>query len=220
MSNKVVDQFYNEYNNNADFNTWLNNIMPETQACEDQEQQNPWHKYNVLGHILHSVEAINQLDIDMPEKDRKMLSFTMFLHDIGKPECHIRRMKDGKMIDSFFNHNLASEKIANRVLNKFGFDNDDSAIISTLVRDHDIFMFIKKNQTNNPHWRQLDDSVVDEEVAKLDMVGDGEKLMRELVMVGRADSMAQNEKMTRESFELLDKFDTMLDSRANEHNME
>ena len=48
----------------------------------------------------------------------------MFLHDIGKPECHIRRYSKlyKREVDSFFNHNIAGVKIAARVLREFGFD--------------------------------------------------------------------------------------------------
>ena len=34
--------------------------MPQVEDCKNQEQNNPWHKYNVLDHILHSVEEMNK----------------------------------------------------------------------------------------------------------------------------------------------------------------
>ena len=78
-------------------------------------------------------------------------------------------------------------------------------------------MYIKSKPTNNPYWKTLDDSVLDNEIERLNEVGDGTKLMRYLVKVGRSDNMAQNEKMTAESLELLDKIDNMLDERENEN---
>ena len=74
LSEKVVDKFYFEYKNNLEFKNWLLGILPEIEDCEKQKQNNPWHKYNVLGHILHSVEAMNNQTRGMDTKDRKMLA--------------------------------------------------------------------------------------------------------------------------------------------------
>ena len=211
LSNKVVENFYNEYENNKEFRDWLDKNIPEIALCEKQQQNNPWHKYNVLGHILHSVEEMNKQTLEMKEQDRKILAYTMLFHDIGKPEKHITREKNGEMIDSFFNHNIASERIAKEHLPKLGFNECEVKIIAKLVYKHDIFMFIRDRKTFNPHWRVLTDDLVREEIEDLSTVGEGQKLMRWLVMVGRSDNRAQNEKMTAESLALLDKFDLILD---------
>ena len=71
-------------------------------------------------------------------------------------------------------------------------------------------MFIKSYETNNPYWRVLSKQLVEQEIEELNSVGNGNELMRWLVMVGRADNLAQNEKMTAESLKLLDKFDDIL----------
>ena len=211
LSKNVVENFYEEFNNNVDFRNWLNKVIPEVERCEKQQQNNPWHKYNVLGHILHSVEEMNKQTINMDEEDRKMLAYTMFFHDMGKPEKHIVRVKDGKEIDSFFNHNIASEHIARDRLKLLNFSNEEIEIIAKLVNKHDIFMFIKDKKTSNPYWRVLTDDLIKDEIEDLFQVGDGLKLMCWLVMVGRADNLAQNELMTGESLALLNKIDNILD---------
>ena len=99
LSNNVVESFYNEYKNNNEFKKWLDKTIPEIAMCENQQQNNPWHKYNVLGHILHSVKEINKQTVGMNENERKILAYTMLFHDIGKPEKHITREKNGKIID-------------------------------------------------------------------------------------------------------------------------
>ena len=111
LSDTVVDNFYDKYNNDAGFKDWLHNVLPEIDMCENQAQHNPWHKYNVLGHILHSVEEMNKMSVNYDASVRRMLSYIMLFHDIGKPACHISRLKYGEMIDSFFNHNIESEKV-------------------------------------------------------------------------------------------------------------
>lgn len=211
LSKNVVEDFYNEYKNNIKFRDWLDKLIPEIKKCEQQEQNNPWHKYNVLGHILHSVQNMNNMTNDLEYNEKRLLSYTMLFHDIGKPDCHIRRMKNGKMIDSFFNHNIKSEEIAKRVLPRLNFSENDSKIIEKLVLKHDIFMFIKLEKTDNPYWKQLTNEVILEEIEDLNLVGDGYKLMKYLIWVGRSDNLAQNEKMTAESLKMFDKFEMMLD---------
>ena len=210
LSDNIVEKFHNEYFHNVEFRSWLKQVLPEVEDCRKQEQDNPWHKYNVLDHILHSVEAMNNQTVNLPYNDRRLLAYPMFLHDIGKPECHIRRIKNGKEIDSFFNHNIASERIAKRVSNEFGFSQDESKILAKLVYKHDIFMNIKLYDSSNKYWQKLTPNLVDKHIQDLSTVGNGTQLMKYLVMVGRSDNLAQNEKMTAESLDLLDHFDEMI----------
>ena len=208
----VVESFYSSYNNDKDFAEWVDQNIPDLQKCERQQQNNPWHKYNVLGHILHSVQHMNKLSFGMKNNIRRMLSYIMLFHDIGKPNKHIIRSKNGQMIDSFFNHNEESEKIARRDLPKLGFLDDEVKIMCKLIFKHDIFMFIKTYQSSNKYWRILDEKLVRKEIEDLNIVGDGKQLLKYLLLVGRADNLAQNEQMTGESLALLDKFELMLDS--------
>lgn len=212
LSDNVVELFYNEYENNSGFKIWLNHLIPEVENCESQEQNNPWHKYNVLGHILHSVEAMNKLSKNKEFSERKMLAYIMFLHDIGKPECHIERIKDGEKIDSFFNHNIASERIARRVLPSLDFNDNEVEIMSKLINKHDIFMFIRLHSTNNPYHRVLNNDLIQEEINDLNSIGNGQHWLSNLVLVGRSDNLAQNEEMTGSALELLNEFDSRLKS--------
>ena len=213
ISDNAVNDFFKQYNGNSSFRNWLDTLIPEVAKANDMEQNNPWHIYDVLTHILHSVQAMNSLSKKENPSDRKMLAYTMFFHDLGKPETRSTREKDGKMIDSFFNHNIASEKIAGRVLPDLGFSKDQVEVIKKLVYKHDIFMFIRLEETSNSYWRKLDHKLIDQEVKELSEVGNGEKLMKHLVMVGRADNLAQNPKMTEYSLKMLDTFDKMLSRR-------
>lgn len=211
LSDNVTKNFHEEYNNNSSFKSWLLNILPAVEDCINQEQNNPWHKYNVMDHILHSVEAMNKQTTEFSSDARRLLAYTMFYHDIGKPSCHIVREKHGEMIDSFFGHNEASSKIVCETAKEFGFDENETKILNKLVLKHDIFMNLRTYTPDNPFLRELTQEVVQEEIADLNFNGNGKELLRCLVMVGRADNLAQNEKMTKHSLGLLTVFDKMLD---------
>lgn len=213
LSDNVVDEFYKNYNN-PEFKKWLLGILPEIEDCRNTKQDNPWHIYNCLDHILHAVENINKLDKDYDENTRLILAYTMFFHDIGKPKCFIRRYSNlyKREIDRFFNHNLESEKIASRVLPSLNFDKKQQEIIRLLTKEHDIFMFITLKDDYNKYHKTLSDKLIEDYIEKYNDYGDGAHLLKLLLMVGRADSMAQNPEMTKGSFELLDAMDTMLEN--------
>lgn len=215
LSENVVENFYCQFRENTGFRNWLKEEIPAVEECEKQQQNNPWHIYNVLGHILHSVEEMNKQTLEFDRQTRRMLAYTMFFHDIGKPEKHICRMKDGKMIDSFFNHNQASEKIAAKILPRLNFSKEEIKIIKKLVFKHDIFMFIKPFESENPHWRTLSQKLIKEELRDMQDCGDGETMLRWLILVGRCDNLAQNPKMAAEALKLLELFEKELNKFLN-----
>ena len=216
LSDNVVEDFYTAYES-EDFKIWLLNVLPEIEDCKNLKQDNPWHIYNCLDHILHSVEEMNKQTGDKDYGTRRMLAFTMFLHDVGKPECRIRRYSKlyRREVDSFFDHNKAGVKIAGRVLEDFGFDKAKLAVISKLIDMHDIFMSIRLENDNNPYHHVLTDDYIREQICELNSVGNGEELLQYLIMVGRADNLAQNPKMTESSLKLLDVFENSLDAMVS-----
>lgn len=211
LSASPVDNFYKMYSQ-GEFKTWLLGVLPEVEDCKNLKQDNPWHIYGCLDHILHSVEEINKLTGNLPQETRRMLAYTMFLHDIGKPSCHLRRYskKYGREIDSFFNHNLASKKVAERVLSKLRFSDEEKCAMEMFIEMHDIFMFITLKDDGNKFHHVLTPEYLDSEIQKLDKVGDGKTLMKYLVLVGIADNKAQNPQMTKDSLHLLDVITGML----------
>ena len=212
LSQDVYDNFYKEFNSNSDFRQWLNNVLPEIELCEKQQQNNPWHLYNVLGHILKSVEEINKQTKPLNEDVRKMLAYVMLFHDIGKPATHLVREKNGELIDSFFYHNKKSSEIAGIRLPGLGFSAEQITVMQKLIYNHDVFMFIKDFKTSNPHWRTLNPQVVQSEINDLNSVGNGYELMQYLIYVGKADNLAQNPKLANESLRMLDKFEQIYKS--------
>lgn len=210
-SDDVVRNFYNEYNKNQNFNRWIVELLPEIETSRKQEQNNPWHLYDVLTHILHSVQNINILSRDFSESDRRMLQYVMLFHDLGKPACHKVEIKDGKVRDRFKGHDKVSEEIANRSLKNFGFNDNEISVMSKLIGKHDMFIKIKFEGFDAPSRVLLTDELLHKEVEELNQFGDGLKLMKYLNLIGKADSLAQNLKVNAYKIELHDKIAKMLE---------
>ncbi len=221
LSKKPSEEFEKAYEDKS-FREWLLGLLPEVEDCKNLKQDNPWHIYTCLEHILKSVEAINIESKGLEDSVRRMLAYTMFLHDIGKPECYIRRYSKlyGREVDSFFNHNKAGVKIACRVLGDFGFLGKEKEIITKLVDEHDVFMFITLEDNGNKHHRVLDMEYMRELEANLDRVYDGNTMLKYLLVVGRSDNLAQNPKMTGESLHKIDVMREMLSQMEREDSVQ
>lgn len=216
LSENVVNEFNINYNN-LQFKNWLLGLLPEVERCKNLKQDNPWHIYNCLEHILHSVEEMNKQTTSLDLNTRRMLAYTMFLHDIGKPDCAIRRFSKqyNREVDSFFNHNKAGVRIAKRVLKEFGFTKQEENVILTFIEKHDMFMFITLADDGNKYHNVLTNDLIQDEIDELNKVGNGCKLLEYLIMVGRSDNLAQNPEMTSASLTLLDTMQNMLNTLHN-----
>jgi len=216
LSDNVREEFSNEYKND-NFKDWLLSILPEVEACKNLKQDNPWHIYNCLEHILNSVENMNRKTIDMENNKRRVLAYTMFLHDIGKPDCLIRRYSKlyKREVDSFFNHNIKSVEIANRVLNQFDFSLSEQDLIKKLILEHDMFMFLTLKKDNNPYHRLLTKEYLLEKINEFNNNKSGIDIMKYLILVGRSDNEAQNPLLTKDSLHLLNVMDEMVNNIAN-----
>ena len=210
LSKKVFENFKTAISN-PEFSEWLTKIVPEIVDCANQKQDNPWHIYGCLEHILRSVDEVNKQTVNLTIEERKLLAYSMFYHDMGKPASHIRRFAKayGREVDSFFNHNKKSAEIVRRTAAEFGFDEQEIKQIEKLVLEHDIFMSITDEPNSNPHKKALSNELIVEQMDELSMVGDGKKFMQYLIMIGRADNLAQNPEMTGKSLGMLDKMEHM-----------
>ena len=99
-------------------------ITPELKPTFNCVQNNPWHIYDVYGHIIHAVDSAPKDDI---------IRLTMLLHDIGKPSV---KTTDEKGIDHFKTHAVAGADIAKKVLKRFKVSNEIYDKVTTLIYYH------------------------------------------------------------------------------------
>ncbi len=211
LSNNAKDNFY-KLIEDANFENWLTSLIPEIADCHACEQNTPWHIYNVLDHILMSVEKINELSQGFDAKKRKILAYTMFFHDIGKPKCKIIKKVGDKFFDSFPAHQVESKEIAQRVLPELKFDEKDIEHIALLIENHDIFITITKNPIKN-YQKKFSKELIESLIQHFNKYGNGKNILEEIVLISTADNKAQNPELTKDSLEILQETKNILDSK-------
>ncbi len=139
-------------------------FIPEIESTIGFDQQNDYHIYDVWNHTIKVVENI---------RNEKILRWSAFLHDLGKPDCF---SIDENNVGHFYSHEKKSEKMASEILNRLKFDNNTKYIIKKLVLNHQKEILLNKKSVK----RQLN---------KL-----GEKTLFLLIELFIADAKGQNPK--------------------------
>lgn len=136
-------------------------FWPEVLPMVGFDQRNFHHCYDVWEHTLHAVAAV---------PGDPMLRCTMLLHDIGKPECFT---VDEKGLGHFYGHPVISRDLADRMLRRLKCGNELRETIVRLVEWHD---------RNIPRT---------ERAIRRALRTLGERDLRRLILVKRADNLAQ-----------------------------
>lgn len=138
-------------------------VMPEFDDMMKCEQHNPHHCYGVGQHTIESLKQV---------PDDKVLRFTMLLHDSGKPSC---KTTDRYGIDHFKGHAKEGMNLARKILRRLKFDNDTIHQVTTLICWHDC--------RQDPSMRS----------ARRMLNRIGPELFGKLLLVQRADALAQSQ---------------------------
>ncbi|MDO4282888.1 MAG: EAL domain-containing protein [Clostridia bacterium] len=101
------------------------------------QQNSPYHKYGVFKHILTTIEAVGNPQIPISDWQKKVLKWTMLLHDIGKP--YVKTISE-EGNESFVGHDEKSVELAQGILDRFEFSDDEKKIILKLIKYHDKFL--------------------------------------------------------------------------------
>lgn len=154
-------------------------ILPELDHCMETPQNHPHHCYTVGEHILHSLWGVPAV------KDMRL---AMLLHDIGKPRT---LETDRRGITHFHGHPAVSARMAEEILRRLKLDNDTIVTVRRLVEFHDY----GNNVNPTP-------AIVRRAMNRI-----GEDIFARLLIVKRADIMAQSEYRRREKLDLVDAWD-------------
>ena len=118
----------------------LEEIIPELHLGRDFEQHSPYHIYTVQNHILKSVMELNSVTQKLPEFTVTIrahwfeLCMTMLLHDIAKPVCYT---VDKSGTGHFYGHAKKSAELADIILRRLKFSNEERERIVLLIQNHD-----------------------------------------------------------------------------------
>lgn len=154
-------------------------FFPEFDRMMAVEQHNPHHMYTVGEHTLHALPNIS---------DDKALRLAVLLHDVGKPDTE---SVDEDGISHFYCHAKKSEELTEKILRRLKFDNETLHLVKRLVYWHDYRFFLKK-----PSMRRA--------IHKI-----GEDILERLLLVMRADVLAQSSFLQKEKLEELEKIHDM-----------
>lgn len=161
-------------------------FIPEIKRMIGFKQKNRHHIYDVW---THTVKAV----INTPPD--KILRFAALFHDIGKPQCFT---VDKKGTGHFYGHPEVSEKMTFNILKRLKFDNKTIEQVTELVKRHDVQI------------------IPEPKYVRRAVVKTGDKLFEKLILLKRADALAQNPKFTPEKLKYLDE----LEKIYNENKME
>lgn len=104
----------------------LGEVLPDLAITEWVLQENCHeHEFNVLDHCILAMSAV--------PADKPTLRFAALLHDIGKPSCYSVD-EDGNV--HFYRHEEVSAEIANRIMCRLRFSNDEIKHVTTLIKEH------------------------------------------------------------------------------------
>lgn len=118
-------------------------IIPELEEGVGMDQ-NKHHIYTVFEHLIRS------LDYAIKKNYSLEVRLASLLHDIGKPKT-----KKGKGVNAtFYNHEIVSTKLANRILTRLKFPNEIKEKVLKLVRYHG-FVYDPKITTDSSVRRLL-----------------------------------------------------------------
>ena len=93
-----------------------------------QSDDRGYHIFDVLDHNLYACDGA--------PKEKPLLRFAALLHDSGKPASRTEKNESGIMIVNFYNHEVYSEKIAEKIMTRLKFSNAQIEYVCHLIKQH------------------------------------------------------------------------------------
>lgn len=148
-------------------------ILPEFDRMMETPQRNPFHSVSVGEHTIQTLLAIPADPV---------LRLTMFLHDVGKPDC-LRIDETGNT--HFTNHAPVGAELAHKILRGLKFDNHTIDSVTALIRWHDSFRDCMDYSVTPPAVRKAEVRRIASKI--------GRELFPQLMKVNMADNLAKSD---------------------------
>lgn len=156
-------------------------VLPELKAAQGFDQHSRYHHLDVL---MHTLTAVRVAEPDLTVR------LAALLHDIGKPQCF---SLDEKGEGHFYGHAGISESMAREILNRLRFEKKTVGDVCLLIRYHDTPI-------------ACTDQAVRRWLNRL-----GEPLLRRLLALKRADTLAHDCSLTDARLEELSDLQERID---------
>ncbi len=155
----------------------ISNIIEEIKPTIGFMQHTPFHNLDIWSHTVKSIEYTPN-NID--------LKLCMLLHDLGKPHCFTL---DKNGIGHFKGHSEKGADLAQKILSNLQYNKHTIRYIYKLIYNHD-----RRETATYENARKL-------------LCIYGEKFLKDLLTIRRADNMAKNPSKVKEMLHELDKFE-------------
>ena len=157
-------------------------VLPEVAPLFDFDQNNPHHDSDAWRHTIRTVSGVPAEDV--------ALRLAALLHDTGKPSCCTT---DEQGVSHFYGHDQRSAALTHQALIRLRCDHETRRLVEQLVALHDCSL-----PQTLPAVRRF--------LAKT-----GEQTVRKLLVLRRADVLAQSTYQRTEKLKLLDDFEALCD---------
>ncbi|WP_437601079.1 CCA tRNA nucleotidyltransferase [Sorangium sp. So ce590] len=147
--------------------------MIESVGCE----QNRWHAYDVWGHAMACLDAC---------KPEPILRVAALMHDIGKPRT--REFSEKTSDYTFYEHERVGAEMAEPILTRLRFSNDERARIVALIRHHLICYDDSWTDAAVRRWlRRVTPGLAPDlyEIGVADALGKGREVTEDIATIGR-----------------------------------
>ncbi|WP_437289250.1 CCA tRNA nucleotidyltransferase [Sorangium sp. So ce406] len=147
--------------------------MIESVGCE----QNRWHAFDVWGHAMACLDAC---------KPEPILRVAALMHDIGKPRT--RAFSDKTRDYTFYEHERVGAEMAEPILARLRFSNDERARIVALIRHHLICYDETWTDAAVRRWlRRVSPGLAPDlyEIGVADALGKGRDASEDIASIGR-----------------------------------